>query len=208
VSMSAKEPETGNELPTAFRGYDREATDKLLRQVEERYNAATAEQGELRSRAERAEQRVHELEDELAAHRERTKAVGEALITAEKVKTESEREAAELRDRAQLEASVIREDAERQAAEARAQAERDAEAIVREAESRRESLVQEVQRSLEARQHEAEHLLDDTRERLSTLVRDLLARVTGGVGEDALSHGSEHELASDSPVDGDGFQAD
>jgi len=193
-------PDT-DKLPVAFRGYAREETDALLRQVEESYRALVSERDDLRARLETAERERGELERELAEHRKQSRAVGDALIAAERLKAESEQEAAAIRARGEEEAAALKAEAERERSGAREGAEREAESILREAEAKAQRLVEEVQRNLEERQHEAEHFLDDTKERLSSLVRDLLGKLGSSQGEAAPSHPDTPEPARDSAIE-------
>jgi len=77
----AKASESQFELPVRFRGYDREATDAFFARLKERYTSLTRERDGL-------QQRVDELESEIEEHRERTKAVGDALVTAQQIAAE------------------------------------------------------------------------------------------------------------------------
>ena len=223
-------------LPVSFRGYDRDATEGLLRQLEAGYRTLLVERDQ-------REGRVAELERELAEHRERSRAVGNALIKAEELKALSARDAQEVKEDAEREAGEIRAQAEQhaealraavdtelfaaraaaqreaeaaaqetyaakakaeqEAAEIRARAAREADEVVREAESRAARLVAAVERELQERQHEAEDFLDDTRERLSSLVRDLFGRATRSTGEGAGTDAFVPESAFESPLDRD-----
>ncbi len=169
-------------FPTALRGYDREATDAFLRKLEEAFSGLIKQRNELRAEVEKANGRVTELEAEVADHRKKTQAVGDALITAQ-----------ELADRARARANVEREEilrgvegardeARRHADAIRADASRQAAEIIREAQVTAERLIVEARSGIEQRRLEAESFLDDTRERLGSLVRDLIGRV-GGAGE-------------------------
>lgn len=233
-------------LPTALRGYDREAVDNLLEEIEKNYRALIAERDELRSSladanerlsevtaelenhvagteaaakalgeaqglqesiralsAERDElrgaltsatERLSQLEAELEHHVGRERAVVDALIETERLKSgaesevqalkeEAEREIAELRGRAEQETQELRTAAERAADEIRARAEAEADELLGEARARADRLVEAVQQNLEERQHQAEDLLDDARAKLSSLVRDLFDRIDEGSRE-------------------------
>jgi cell division septum initiation protein DivIVA len=194
-------------LPVSFRGYDLDATDALLRQLEAGFRTLLAER-------DRVEGRVAELERELAEHRDQSQAVGNALIRVEELKALSERDARETKEDAEREAGEIRVQAEQDAealratvdaevSEMRATARREAEGAVREAEARAARLIADVERQLQERQHEAEDFLDDTRERLSSLVRDLFGRVTRRSGDGAGTEEFAPESAFDSRLDRD-----
>ena len=75
--------------------------------------------------------------------------------------------------------------------------------VIQDAESRSQSLVEGVRRELQERQHEAEVFLDDARERLGSLVRDLLLRAGGRSVDDEAPEGdgSDETIAASSPLD-------
>jgi len=190
------------ELPVSFRGYSRDATERLVRQLEETYRALLAERDGLRARADDAEnqlgaaaRRLQELEQQLALHRGDVEAVGAAVVTAERLKAEYEREAA-----------AMRAEAAQEAARTLSLAEQQAETIMRDASARAERLVREVEVRLQERRNETEVFLDDTRERLGAIVRDLFTRVTRGpFGPPALESGepgvSQPEFEPRRPLD-------
>ena len=146
------------------------------------------------------------LKDE--AEREAAEIRAQAEQHAEALRATVDAEMSEVRAAAQREAEAVGQEtdavkaqAEQDAAEIRARAEREADEVVREAESRAARLVADVERDLQERQHEAEDFLDDTRERLSSLVRDLFGRVTRSTGEGAATDDLVAESASASPLD-------
>ena len=146
------------------------------------------------------------LKDE--AEREAAETRAQAEQHAENLRAAADNEVSEVRAAAQQQAEAILRDAdvakadtEQQAAETLARAEREADEVVREAESRAARLVAGVERDLQERQHEAEDFLDDTRERLSSLVRDLFGRVTRSTGEGAATDDLVADSASASPLD-------
>ena len=111
-------------LPTSLRGYDRTATDELIRTLESVRAAAQSERDQ-------AQARVAELEQQLRESRAREKEITEALVIASRVRSESEREAEEIKARARAEADAIVEEGrsktrrfEREAREAEELAER------------------------------------------------------------------------------------
>ena len=147
---------------------------------------------QLKALSERDAQAIKE-----AADREAAEIRAQAEHDANMLRADADCEVVETRSRAAHEADELvrvgetaKAEAEREAAETRERAERDAAAIVRDAESRAEVLVEQVQRDLRERQDETEDFLDDARERLGSLVRDLFGRVTGGAGD-----GSTHEVS-------------
>ena len=151
--MSLERFDRTPELPVSFRGYAREPTDALLRELEAVCRALLAERDELRELAGEAERRLKEAEAELVRYRAEALAVSRALVTAEKIKLDNE-----------LDAAAIRAEAQQEAARLVAHAEERARAIVGDAEVRAEQAVTEA---------------DDTRERFGSLARELFARVTG-----------------------------
>jgi cell division septum initiation protein DivIVA len=91
--------------------------------VEDGYRALVAERDELHARVERAERRSEALERQLGEVRDQTDAVGRALVRAEELRVEAERDA-----------EAIRSDARRQADEILAEASRKAENLAVDAE--------------------------------------------------------------------------
>ena len=163
-------------LPIARRGYDRDATLALLAEQEQRRAAVVRERDEL-------QQEVDSLRSELEGHRSRVSAVAEALVTAQEV-------AADLRatTAAEMETERSKIDEERkqlveEGATIRADARQEATEIVREARVRAERLAHEVVAALREYQLEADQFLDRTRERLDSLVGDLVGRIPASVPE-------------------------
>jgi len=169
-------------LGSSFRGYDRAQTDAFLQRLEDSFHKLTSERDALRSKAEEAERRAASLEQELAEHRARQQAVADALVTAQslanEVRSAAEQEVADER----RDAAMAKGEALQESAEIRAKAQQDAAELLREARARADRLVEDVQRGIREQQHEAEHLLDDTKERLGSLVRDLLSRLEPEAG--------------------------
>jgi len=172
---TAREPQS---LPTGFRGYDREATDSFLADLERRHSVVAAERDALH-------RQLEELTAELEHHRGRSQAVADALVTAQKVAVDlraaAEAEIAEERhevaeERRQLveEGVAIRADARQEATE-----------IVREARIRADRLIEEIVSALAEYQRETDEFVSGTRERLTSLVHDLLARIPGSAPEPA-----------------------
>jgi cell division septum initiation protein DivIVA len=164
--------ESQPDLPVGFRGYDRTATDAVLSEFEERQSALAEERDELR-------RQVEELVHELAQHRDRSQAVADALVTAQQVAADlraaGEVEIAEKRGEVAAERAKIAEEAQSIRAEAR----QEATEIVREARLRADRLIEEVVTALEAYRAETDQFVVGTRERLASLVRDLLGRIPG-----------------------------
>jgi cell division septum initiation protein DivIVA len=157
-------------LPTARRGFDRDATLALLGEQEQRRAALARERDELLKQ-------VEELRTELEGHRSRVAAVAEALVSAQQM-------AADLRatTEAEMDAERGKIDEERQrlveeGATIRADARQEATEIVREARVRAERLAHEVVAALREYQLETDNFLDRTRERLDSLVGDLVGRI-------------------------------
>ena len=171
-------PDEQDSLPRAFRGYDRDATDELLRRHEDRHRALRRERDELEAQAQQSQARLDQLEHELARHREQVQAVGKALIKAEQVREQSDRASAEAAAAAEQQAAERLAQAESEVAELRARAEHDAAALLRDAEARAAELAQAVQRHLGERRVATEEFLDDLRARLGALVREVVDRAT------------------------------
>lgn len=141
------------------------------------------------------------------AEREAAEIRTQAEHDAETLRAAADNEVSEVRAAAQHQAETIlrgadvaKADTEQQAAETLARAERVADEVVHEAESRAARLVAAMEHDLQERQHEAEDFLDDTKERLSSLVRDLFGRVTRSAGEGAGTGDFVAESAFDSPL--------
>jgi cell division septum initiation protein DivIVA len=164
--MSVSDLLAKSSLPTSFRGYARPATDELLGEIESSYRELVDERNEARLDLDRAEARIAELESLLADHDKQRQAVSDALISAERLRAEIENQANSVKTAAETEADDIV-----------ARAEHKADAIRRDAEAQADALVGDVQRALKVRQDEAETFLHDTKEQLSSLVRDLLGRI-------------------------------
>ena len=207
-------------LPTAFHGYSREAVDSLLGKIEDSYRGVIAERDELRGNLADTNRRLDGVTAELEDHKRKERAISDAVIEAERLKANGEKqataikgeaagEAAETRRRANQAAQELRTSAERDAERIRREAELEAEAIKRDAEaardraasesdellrgaqSRADRLFGEMRQSLEQRQHQAEELLDDVGVRLSSLVRDLIDQIGGASEEQGAAVESE-----------------
>ena len=88
--MAADEPINDRTLPTAFKGYAREAVDSLLEEIERSYRALIAERDELRANLEGTTKSLAEITAELEQHVARERAVADALIETERLKAEAE----------------------------------------------------------------------------------------------------------------------
>jgi cell division initiation protein len=178
-------------LPTSFRGYDRDAIDQYLEQVEAGYLGLAAERDELR-------EQVEELTRELKRYRKREDKVTESLARAEQVaaglKVQAEREIDEQRAALEREIDASRAliDSDRQAAEnerdeilrqaelVRAGAQAEADALVHGARMDAERLTHELTARASAQSVAAERVLDDTRARLAAMVTDLIKQLPVG----------------------------
>jgi cell division septum initiation protein DivIVA len=207
-------------LPTAFHGYSREAVDTLLGKIEDSYRAVIAERDGLRGNLADTSRRLDGVTAELEDRKRKERAIADAVIEAERLKSDGEQhastikgkaagEAAETRRRANQEAQELKAAAVRDAEGIRQAAEREAETMKRDAEatrdraasesdellrgaqSRADRLVGEMRQSLEQRQHQAEELLDDVGVRLGSLVRDLFDQIGGASQEQAAAVESE-----------------
>ena len=162
-------------LPLAFRGYDREATDRLLAEVEKAVNGLASERVALEARLAAAEQRAAELV-------EREQEIVGALALAARVRNDAEREG--------------REQAERIVVEARSEADR----IVAGARARAAELEQEIEQAEQAAAATRgrvtaflESLLSDLRRPrpdLSSAVEGLVRRAGAAAGGEAASPGT------------------
>lgn len=133
-------------LPRALRGYDRAATDQLIREVSEGYEEIWLERKGLR-------QQIEQLSSEIEELRQREGLVGEAVLA-------GERAAEEIRATAQREADAILD-------EAKATAER----ILRLAEEERkqvESTVSRARAAIDRIRSDFSALLADALDRLGT----------------------------------------
>lgn len=133
-------------LPRALRGYDRAATDQLIREVSEGYEEIWLERKGLR-------QQLEQLASEIEELRQREGLVGEAVLA-------GERAAEEIRATAQREADAILD-------EAKATAER----ILRLAEEERkqvESTVSRARAAIDRIRSDFSALLADALDRLGT----------------------------------------
>ncbi len=175
------------DLPVGFRGYDRAATDAKIARLEERREEVELERDGL-------QQRVEELTRELDGHRSRAQAVADALVTAQRIANdlkeaaeaelaEERREVEQERERLQGELAEERERLEGEGAGIRTEARQEATEIVREARIRADRLIAEVVSALTDYEHETDQFLDSSRDRLSTVVHELLARMPGSAPE-------------------------
>ena len=177
-------------LPIARRGYDRDATDRLLTELRataggiigerdaaraERDAAraerdeAIAERNEARGELADARTQAAELERKLDDRREREKEITEALVVASRVRADSEREGQELIAEYEEQGAAITAEGERKAAEIVSAAEAEAEKIVANARFRIRQLDQEVRN--------AEQLAVEARARLTAFLESLLAEI-------------------------------
>jgi cell division septum initiation protein DivIVA len=157
-------------IPTTFRGYDRERTNAVMQALGDEIKSVKWERDDLRRRLEEA---AAELED----HRERSRAVADALVSAQEVaagvraqaeaeRAEQQREVAGVKDAASADASAIRERARHEATE-----------IVRESRIRADRVIDEVAVALTGYREDTDHYLDDARTKLDTLVQGVLERI-------------------------------
>jgi len=186
----ARRSDAPHDLPVGFRGYDRTSTDALLAKVEERSSALTRERDDLR-------RQVDELTRDVEEYRQRSEAVADALVTAQRMaldlRASAEAEIAEQRReaedvRAQAEAEIAEREREVEVEreklvdtgnEIRAEARADATEIVREARIRADRLMDEVLDALRAYEEDADGFLSESRTRLVSLVRELIERIPG-----------------------------
>ncbi len=170
-------PEAQPKLPVGFRGYDRRATDAVLAQLKEHNAALTGERDDLR-------RQVDELAEELERHRERVKAVADALVTAQVIAVDLRKAAEAEIEEERRGASEAQQRLTDEGLAIRAKARQDATEIIREARIRADKLIEEVVAALEEYRQDTDQFLSGTRERLDSLVRDLLGRIPGSAAED------------------------
>ena len=187
ANRSRQEPN----LPIAFRGYDRDAIDEFLEEVETAYIDLASERDALRDQ-------VDKLTRDVARYRQHEDQAKEALARAEQVaaglKVQAQREIDEQRaalDR-EVEASRSLLDGDRAAAEAerdemlrqaefvRSTAQAEAEALVHGARMDAERMTHELTARASAQSQAAERILDDTRARLAAMVTDLIKQLPVG----------------------------
>jgi cell division septum initiation protein DivIVA len=175
------EPQEG--LPVGFRGYRRKETDAYVAGLHQTYTTLLREKSEL-------QRQVEGLKASIDEHDSRTRAVADALVTAQLVaedirvaaEAEIERERHDVvadRNRLAEELAAERQQLVDEGAAIRAEAHQAAAEIVREARVRGERLIEEVLSSIDEYQRETDHFLGGKRERLGSLVRDLLGRIPG-----------------------------
>jgi cell division septum initiation protein DivIVA len=193
-------------LPVGMRGYEREATDRLLSQVEQAFRETLRQHAAAVSRAD-------DLERRIAEGREREEAVTDALVVATQIRSDSEREGKQLKAKYLQEAETEAEASRQRAAEVVREAESQAEAILEEARSKARGFQQEIR--------EAEQLAVQARTRLRDFLESLLAEIEprGSALESAVDDllaragqlaSDSEESSSDRPgslVDGNRFTA-
>jgi cell division septum initiation protein DivIVA len=186
----ARRSDVPHDLPVGFRGYDRASTDALLAKLDERTAALTREREDLW-------RQVNDLNRDVDEYRNRSEAVADALVTAQRIaldlRANAEAEIAEQRRevdglRSDAEAAIAEREREVEAErdklvdvgnEIRAEARADATEIVREARIRADRLMDEVLDALRAYEEDADGFLSDSRTRLVSLVRELIERIPG-----------------------------
>jgi uncharacterized membrane protein YqiK len=147
-------------FPAAVRGYDREAVDRYVKQVNnliaELEISSSPESAVKNALAEVSEETRGILEQ---AHETAAGITARSRAAADDRLQQAEREAAEVQETTQREAQELRDTAERESRQLRATAQREAEQIRAEAEKR----VQKLDRHAEAIWHERRRLIDDLR---------------------------------------------
>jgi cell division septum initiation protein DivIVA len=146
---------TNPSLPVRVRGYDREATDELLRRLESISRALDAERDELL-------QRLADAEEQLAVLREQEHLISDALLAGERVK-----------ERAATEAESMRVEAEQQAAAVIAEAEGKAKLVIRDALTKADEIVARAER----KRSEIKSAANETGDRLASFLQTMLERV-------------------------------
>ena len=215
----ARRSDVPHDLPVGFRGYDRASTDALLAKLDERSAALLRERDELW-------QQVNDLTQDVNEYRQRSEAVADALVTAQRMaldlRVSAEAEIAEQRREVDgLRASAESELAEREREvesereklvdvgnEIRAEARADATEIVREARIRADRLIDEVLDALRAYEDDADGFLSESRTRLVSLVRELIERIPGSAPNVPEEQPAEVETEIVADADGDTPVAD
>ena len=77
-SNVARRSDAPHDLPVGFRGYDRASTDALLAKLFERSASLTRERDDLR-------RQVDDLTQDVEEYRQRSEAVADALVTAQRI---------------------------------------------------------------------------------------------------------------------------
>ena len=217
----ARRSDVPHDLPVGFRGYDRASTDALLAKLDERSAALVRERDDL-------SRQVSDLKRDVEEYRNRSEAVADALVTAQRMALDLRANAeAEIAER-QREVDDLRADAEAQIAERqreiesereklvdtgneiRAEARADATEIVREARIRADRLIDEVLDALRAYENDADGFLSDSRTRLVSLVRELIDRIPGTApaAPEEQPAEVETEVVAENDVDADSSVAD
>ena len=177
-------------LPTARRGYDRDATDQLLAELRATWGGssasesqphappdnARAERDEMQAECERAKAELAQaqalaaaLEQQLDDGREREKEITDALVVASRVRAESEREGQALKARYEEQGEAITAESELRAADILSAAEAEAEKIVANSKLKIRRLDQQVRN--------AEQLAVEARARLTAFLESLLTEI-------------------------------
>jgi cell division septum initiation protein DivIVA len=162
------------DLPSAFRGYDRTATDALLAQLDDARLALARERDELRRQFEAVQ---HDLDQ----HRERAQAVGDALVTAQLLAQELRAKAESQLAEERRELGAAREKLDQEADDLRSHARHEATEIVREARVRADRVIDEVANALGNYRTDTDEFLESARVKLDALVQEVLERMPASV---------------------------
>lgn len=186
----ARRSDAPHDLPVGFRGYDRASTDALLAKLNERSAALARERDDL-------SRQVSDLKRDVEEYRNRSDAVADALVTAQRIALDLRANAeAEIEEqkrevdgfRAEAEAEIAEREREVETErdklvdvgnEIRAEARADATEIVREARIRADRLIDEVLDALRAYEDDTDGFLSESRTKLVSLVRELIDRIPG-----------------------------
>jgi cell division septum initiation protein DivIVA len=157
-------------IPTTFRGYDRERTNTVMQALADELKSLKWERDELG-------RQLDEATRELAEHRERSRAVADALVSAQQVAADVRAQSEAERAEQQREVAGIKDAAEAEAMEIREHARQEATEIVRESRVRADRVVDEVAIAIKGYHEDTDEFLDDARTRLDTLVQVVLERI-------------------------------
>jgi len=217
----ARRTDAPHDLPVGFRGYDRARADALIAKLEEHSAALGRERDDLW-------RQVNDLTRDVEEYRQRSEAVADALVTAQRIaldlRAAAEAEIAEQRrevdgvfavgeadladQRRELEGE--REKLVDVGNEIRAEAREDATEIVREARIRADRLIDEVLDALRSYEGDTDEFLSDSRTKLVSLVRELIDRIPGSApaAPDEVPAEVETEIVAEVDVDTDSSVAD
>ncbi|HEY2388545.1 MAG TPA: hypothetical protein VGK30_16435, partial [Candidatus Binatia bacterium] len=168
---------------------DRERTDMLMQALADEVKTLKAESEGLR-------RQLAAAAAELEQHRERTRAVADALVNAQQAAGEVRAQAEAERAEQQQTVAGVKEAAAAEAAATRERARQEATEIVRESRLRADRVIDEVAVALTGYREDTDHFLDDARQKLDTLVQGVLERIPAS----AAPAPAEAEVQAEAPA--------